>query len=337
VQLTYRPYKLKLKHPFKLAYGTRTETDIVLVELEHEGEIGYGEASLPPYLEETTESVGRFLNKIETDKLNPFQFREAVMYLTDLDVDNNAAKAAVDIALHDLLGKLVDKPLAALMGIEASESVPSSFTIGMSSIEELELKLKDANDFPIIKLKLGGDDDKTLVNNYLQCSDKPFHVDVNQGWKDSGQAAEMVSWLAEKGALLVEQPMPVEMLEETARLTESSPIPIIADESVKRLGDLAPLKGVFSGVNIKLMKSTGFFEAFTMIREARKLDFKVLIGCMAESSCAVTAAANLASLADWADLDAPVLISNDPFSGVKMENGELILPEGPGLGIEKIT
>jgi len=236
----------------------------------------------------------------------------------------------------DLLGKMENKTLAELMEIDTSNSVQSSYTIGMSEPGELAAKLKDARDFQIIKLKLGGRDDKTLVSRYLKISSKPYYVDVNQGWKDKGHALDMVSWLAEHKAMFVEQPMPVEMMDETAWITENSSIPIIADESVKRLGDLAPLQGVFNGVNIKLMKSTGIFEAVQMMEEARRMNFKVLIGCMAESSCAVTAAAHLASLADWADLDGPALISNDPFSGVKMRDGEMILPAGPGLGIQEI-
>ena len=336
MKLTYRPYQLELKHPFKLAYGTRTVTDIVLVELEHEGLIGYGEASLPPYLEESIESVGKYLDKIDTTQLDPFQFINTVVYLGELDTENNAAKCAADIALHDLLGKMEGKSLGALMSIPDAEPAPSSFTIGMSSASELETKLKDAEPYPIIKLKLGGEHDKQLVQDYLAVSDKPYYVDVNQGWSDSGLAMEMCLWLAEKDCLFVEQPMPVHMLRETAALTEEVSIPIIADESVKRLGDLDGLKGVFSGVNIKLMKSTGIWEATRMLEEARKLNFKVLIGCMAESSCAVTAAAHLAPLADWADLDGPSLITNDPFKGVKMEDGKLILPSGPGLGIEKV-
>jgi len=337
VKLTYRPYQLKLKHPFKLAYGTRTATDIVLVELEHEGHTGCGEASLPPYLGESVETVTAFLNKIDTSQLDPLRFRETVQYLGALDSDNNGAKAAVDIALHDLLGKMEDRSLADLMSIPASRPTPSSFTIGMSTRTELESKLKDASDYPIIKLKLGGDDDKELVKSYLDQSTKPYYVDINQGWKDRQYALDMAAWLAENECLFIEQPMPAGMIDETSLLTQGSSLPIIADESVRRLGDLAALKGVFNGVNIKLMKSTGIFEAIGMIEEARKMEFQVLIGCMAESSCAVTAAANLAPLADWADLDGPALITNDPFTGVKMENGNMILPSGPGLGIEKVS
>ena len=223
------------------------------------------------------------------------------------------------------------------MGIDLSKSVQSSYTVAMSAPGELEARLEDAEDFPIIKLKLGGKNDKELVNRYLNHSSKPYYVDINQGWKYPDSAMDMVNWLTEKGAMFIEQPMPVHMMAETARLTEQSSIPIIADESVQRLSDLASLKGVFSGVNIKLMKSTGIWEASRMMEEARAMGFKVLIGCMAESSCAVTAAAHLAPLADWADLDGPALISNDPFTGVKMKDGKMIMPTGPGLGIEKIA
>ena len=337
MKLSYSPYQLKLKHPFKLAYGTRAVTDIVLVELEHEGYTGFGEASLPPYLGDNIGTVTAFLNKVETSRLDPSRLRETVLYLDALDSGNNAAKAAVDMALHDLLGKMENRSLADLMGIPASRPTPSSFTIGMSTHDELVAKLKDASDYPIIKLKLGGNNDKELVKSYLAQSTKPYYVDVNQGWKDEKYALEMAAWLTEKGCLFIEQPMPVGMIKETSSLAERSSIPIIADESVKRLGDLADLKGVFNGVNIKLMKCTGIFEATRMIEEARSMEFQVLIGCMAESSCAVTAAANLASLADWSDLDGPALITNDPFRGARMQKGEMILPSGPGLGLEKVA
>ena len=223
------------------------------------------------------------------------------------------------------------------MGVPTSGFVQSSYTIGMSTQEEMKVKLIEASEYPIIKLKLGGNNDKKLVETFLEHSTKPYYVDVNQGWEDGKYASEMAAWLTENGCLLIEQPMPTGMIEQTSSLSEGSSIPIIADESVRRLEDLAALKGVFNGVNIKLMKCTGMFEAARMIEEARKMGLQVLIGCMAESSCAVTAAANLAPLADWADLDGPALITNDPFSGVRMENGNMILPSGPGLGLQKVA
>ncbi|MBL4577992.1 MAG: dipeptide epimerase, partial [Flavobacteriales bacterium] len=229
MKLTYRPYELLLKHPFKVAYGTRTKTDTVLVELEHEGYTGYGEASSPPYLGESTSSVSSFLDKLDSSQLNPLQFQDTVMYLDGVEKGNNAAKAAVDIALHDLLGKMEDKTLAGLMGIDLSKSVQSSYTVAMSAPGELEAKLEDAEDFPIIKLKLGGGNDKELVDRYLDHSSKPYYVDINQGWKEPQRAVDMVNWLTEKGAMFIEQPMPVHMMAETARLTEQSSIPIIAD------------------------------------------------------------------------------------------------------------
>ena len=199
MKLSYHPYQLKLKHPFKLAYGTRTSTDIVLVELNHEGYTGYGEASLPPYLAERIESVIAFLDKIDASRLDPFRFSETVLYLDEVDPGNNAAKAAIDIALHDLLGKMENKTLAKLMSIPTSGPVQSSYTIGMSTQEELKTKLVEASEYPIIKLKLGGNNDKELVEAYLEQATKPYCVDVNQGWKDEKYALEMAAWLTEKG------------------------------------------------------------------------------------------------------------------------------------------
>jgi L-alanine-DL-glutamate epimerase-like enolase superfamily enzyme len=194
-------------------------------------------------------------------------------------------------------------------------------------------KVKEAAEFKILKVKLGRDTDKEMIETIRSVSDVPLCVDVNQGWKDKNLALEMIFWLKEKGVEYVEQPMSKEKTEEIAWLTQNSPLPIIADEAVQRLTDVQSSIGIYSGINIKLMKCTGMREAHKMITLARANNMKVMIGCMTETSCAVSAAAQLSPLANWADLDGNLLISNDPYTGVKITDGKITLNDLPGIGI----
>ncbi|MBN4061599.1 MAG: dipeptide epimerase [Bacteroidetes bacterium] len=332
MKLHYFPYQLQFKHPFSTSHGTRAFTDVIFVELEHNGITGYGEAALPPYLEETPESVTTLLKKIDFSQFeNPLETDKILDEVDAIEKRNPAAKAAVDIALHDLAGKISSNSVAEIYGIEDSEMPDCTFTIGIGDAQSIKEKIKEAEPFNILKVKLGSENDKKAIEIITSETDKPFCVDVNQGWKDWRFAIDTVHWLAEKGAFLVEQPLPKEMLNESARIMEESPIPIIADESCQRLQDIERIKGAFSGINVKLMKSTGISEAHKMIKLAKELEMKVLIGCMSESSCGVTAAAHLAPLCDWADLDGPYLIKNDPFDGMKIANGKVHVSNGTGI------
>ena len=190
--------------------------------------------------------------------------------------------------------------------------------------------------FNILKVKVGLDSDRDMIQAIHSVTSLPLAVDANQGWKDRQQAIDMIHWLHEQGVVMVEQPMPKTQLDDIAWLTERSPVPIFADESVQRLSDIARLQGAFSGINIKLMKCTGMREAWKMVQATRALGMKVMLGCMTETSCAVTAAAHLSPLADFADLDGNLLISNDLFEGVTLTDGKLILPDRPGLGLIKL-
>ncbi|MBQ1337589.1 MAG: dipeptide epimerase, partial [Thermoguttaceae bacterium] len=198
---------------------------------------------------------------------------------------------------------------------------------------------KEALKFDILKVKLGRDkkSDREMIEAVRDVTDKPIAIDANQGWKDKVYALEMVEWLYERGIILIEQPMKKTKLDDIAWITERSPLPVIADESLQRLTDIPRLKGAFSGINIKLMKCTGMREAWKMLNLARALDMKVMVGCMTESSCAISAAAQLSPMVDWADLDGNLLVSNDIFDGVKTApNGKLILSDKPGLGLTKL-
>ncbi len=338
ILLSFRPYELQLKHTFTVAGNSRNTTPVVLTEIVYEGQTGYGEASMPPYLGESQESVIKFLNKVDLEQFkDPFMLDDILAYVDSIDKENRAAKACVDIALHDLLGKLVDKPLYRLWGINPDNTPMTSFTIGIDTPEVVKLKTEEAARFRVLKVKLGGGNDREMIETVRSVTDVPIYVDVNQGWKDKHQALDMVHWLAEQGIEFVEQPLPKTAVDDMAWLTENSPLPIIADEAFQRLGDVTAFKGIYSGINIKLMKSTGLREAHKMITVARAMDIKVMIGCMTDTSCAVSAASQLSPLVDWADLDGNLLISNDIYKGVEVIDGKVTLNELPGIGIRKLN
>jgi L-alanine-DL-glutamate epimerase-like enolase superfamily enzyme len=211
----------------------------------------------------------------------------------------------------------------------------TSFTIGIDTPEVVRRKTADAAPYRIIKVKLGRDNDRELIETIRSVTDKPITVDANQGWTDRDEALRMSEWLAARGIVFIEQPMPKAQVDDTAWLRERSPLPLIADESVQRLADVAKARGVFDGINIKLMKCTGLREAHKMITLARALDLKVMLGCMTETSCAISAAAQLSPLVDWADLDGALLIKNDLFDGATIVDGRITLPDRPGIGIVK--
>ncbi len=337
LKLTFWKYDLELTHTFTVAGFSRNTTPVILCKIDYEGFTGYGEASMPPYLGESQESVTKFLNKVDLNQFNdPFRLDEILDYVESVDKKNRAAKACIDIALHDLMGKIVNQPLYRLWGLTPENTPMTSFTIGIDTPEVVKLKTEEATRFKVLKVKLGGGNDKEMINTIRSVTDVPLYVDVNQGWKDKHAALDMIYWLKEKGIEFVEQPMPKTQIDDMAWLTEKSPLPTIADEAFQRLADVARFKGVYSGVNIKLMKSTGLREAHKMITVARAMEMNVMIGCMTETSCAVSAAAQLSPLVDWADLDGNLLISNDIYEGMKVIDGKVTLNNLPGIGIKKI-
>lgn len=335
--LRFRPYTLEMKHVFTVASFSRKTTPVVLIELEYDGIIGYGEASMPPYLGESQESVMRFLNKINLSAFHsPFETEEILHYIDHLETGNTAAKAAVDIALHDLLGKMMGQPFYKVWGLNPKRIPPTSFTIGMDTEEMIRRKVTEACQFKILKVKLGLDTDHMIIDTIRSVTDIPLCADVNQGWTNKEQALDMAHWLAEKNVVFLEQPMPKGQIDDMAWLTERSPIPTIADESCQRYTDIVRLKDVYTGINIKLMKCTGMREAKKMAELAKALEMKVMLGCMTETSCAISAAAQLAPLVDWVDLDGALLINNDLFDGMQVLDGECLLPDRPGIGIHPL-
>ncbi len=338
MRLSFRPYDLQLKHTFTVAGNSRDITPVVLTEIEHEGVVGYGEASLPPYLGESQGSAVAFLRKVDLNRFsNPLLIDEIHAYIDSIEEGNQAAKASVDIALHDLMGKINNQPLHELWKLDAEKTPITSFTIGIDNPEVVKQKIIEAKGFKVLKIKLGKGDDKKMINAVRSVTDVPLYVDVNQGWSDKYQALDMIHWLKDKRVVFVEQPLPKEQIDDMAWLTQNSPLPTIADEAFQRLPDVAVLNGVYSGINVKLMKSAGLYEARKMITEARALDMKIMIGCMTETSCGVAAAAQLSPLVDWADLDGNLLISNDVFEGLEVVNGKVTLNNLPGIGVRKIS
>ena len=338
MKLTFYPRELKLIDPFALAMMTRTTTPNVQVEIAYEGLTGYGEASLPPYLGETLEDALGFLKQVDLSSFqSPFETEDILARIDQIVPVQTAAKAAIDIAIHDLVGKLLGVPLYKIFGLSPDRIPPTTYTIGMDEPAVMRQKtLKVVEKFKILKLKLGRDNDKEMVETIRSATDLPLAVDVNQGWTDKQHAVDMIHWLKEKGVVLVEQPLDKDRIEESGWITERSPLPVFADESVKRLNNILSLKGCFTGINIKIMKSTGMREAWKMVALAKACGMKIMFGCMTETSCAIASAVHLSPVADFLDLDGNLLISNDLFQGVRLVEGRQLPSDLPGLGISKI-
>lgn len=338
MHLSFEPYELKLKHVFTVSSFSRSTTPDVQVRIDYDGYTGYGEASMPPYLGQTVESVCSFLKKVDLEQFpDPFCIDDILNYIDSLSPGDSAAKAAVDIALHDLVGKIIGAPWHRMLGLNPEKTPNTTYTIGIDTDEMVKLKTREvAGQFKILKVKLGTPRDREMIRAIREVSDLPIAVDVNQGWKNKKKALDEIFWLKEQGIVMVEQPMPKEMLDANAWLTERSPLPTFADEAIQRLKDIPAVKGAYTGINIKLMKCTGMREAWKMMNYARAEGMKVMIGCMTETSCAIAAAAQLSPAVDFADLDGNLLIANDIFRGTTVVDGKITLNQLPGIGIEKI-
>lgn len=337
--LTFRPYDAQMRHVFTIANSSRTTTPIVLTQIEWDGVVGYGEAAMPPYLGETQLSVIDFLKKVDLSRFStPFEIQDILTYVDAIAINNTAAKAAIDIALHDLVGKIIGQPWWKIWGFNPETTPNTSFTVGLDTEEVVREKTLEAAPYKVIKVKLGRDEktDKMMVDTIRSVTNTTICVDANQGWKDKHYALDMINWLNERNVNMIEQPMPKLLLDEAAWVTERSPLPVIADEACQRLTDIHKLKGAYHGINIKLMKCTGMREAREMVSLAKALHMRLMIGCMTETSCAISAASQLASETEWADLDGNLLISNDLYKGMLIVDGKITLNDLPGIGITKL-
>ncbi len=301
----------------------------------HDGISGYGEGAPIIRYHEDSEGARKAAESMRDYLLgaDPMQFSKIMQDVFRHVEDNWAAKAAVDISLMDWVGKKLGVPLYSYFGLDPKDAPLTTFSIGIDTPEVTKQKVQEAHDYPILKVKVGLDTDEETIGAVRAVSSKPLRVDANEGWKDKEEAVRKISWLEKQGVELIEQPLPASMIEETRWVRERVRIPIIADESCRRASDIPKLKDAFDGVNIKLDKSGGILEAYRMIYFAKSLGMKTMLGCMVSSSVSVTAAAHLSPLVDYADLDGNLLVTNDPFRGVLVERGKLVLPTGPGLGL----
>jgi len=338
MKISCKQFELELKHPFSISRFTRTSTPVMLLKIDYQGVIGYGEASMVPYMGESFETAQSFLSKVDLSGVqHPFNFQEIIAYLDHIAPGQPAIKAAIDIALNDINGKILNKPCYEIYDADPAKMPVTSYTVGIDTPEVIREKLKDAELFKVIKVKLGRDNDREIIETIRSMTNVPLYVDANQGWTDRLKAIDLIYWLHNKGVVLIEQPMDKNDLDGNAWLTGRSPIPLLADEAVQRLADMDNLKGAYHGINVKLMKSCGMYEGHQMILKARSFGMKVLIGCMSETSCATLAAAALAPLCNWADLDGPWLTKNNPYTNPTFVDGRYQLSNAPGLGLEGVT
>ena len=325
---------LTLRHTFRIAREASDKRKNVLLKLtDEDGVYGLGEAAPSVYYNQTAESVQERLRGMsESDFEDPYLREKILERAEGILGEQRSALAAVDMALHDWLGKRLGVPLYRLFGLNPAETPLTSFTIGLAEGEELLRKLEEAKEYPVLKLKLGTERDREIVSVVRSATTVPIWVDANAAWGFE-EAREKIKWLADEGVELVEQPLPAEDLEGLKRLTDLSSLPIIADESARTAKDVLRLRGCVHGINIKLSKCGGLSEALKMIHLARTQGIKIMLGCFIETSLSITAAAHLSPLVDYADLDGHLLIANDPFAGVEEKEGRLILPDRPGIGV----
>jgi L-alanine-DL-glutamate epimerase-like enolase superfamily enzyme len=325
---------LELRHAWGLSRGTWTARRNAFVRIERDGTVGIGEAAPIARYDETAEGAAAF---IETARpVLEGDLREYAARWSELEAvspGEHAAKAACDMALLDWTGKRLGVPLWRLLGLDPSAAPRTSYSIGLDEVPVMQQKVREASAFGVYKIKVGTRDDRKIIEGIRAVTAKPLRVDANEGWTSKEQALEMIDWLAGMGVELMEQPMPAAQLKDYAWLKERTKLPIFADESLMKASDIPVIAPYFHGLNIKLMKCGGIQEAVRMAGTARAMGLRLMIGCMIESSLGISAAAALTPLFDYADLDGNLLISNDPFRGVRTVGDRLVLEDKPGLGV----
>jgi L-alanine-DL-glutamate epimerase-like enolase superfamily enzyme len=332
MKLHWEPITLELRTTFRVAHGASDQRHNVLVYLDD----GVGEAAAVPYYGETQHGIIEYLKVLPDLGDDPFDMDAVIARRPS---GSRAARSAIDEALHDLWGKRLGQPLYKLFGLNPNNLPLTSFTIGMDEPEIMAEQAK-ASGHPILKIKLGGDKDEAILKAIRKATDSRLRVDANAGWSRE-QALQIIPRLVEYDLEFIEQPLAVDdvdgyfWLKDQLR-TQRIDIPIFADETAKTSHDVAKLAGAIDGVVVKTMKSEGIREALRMIHTARAHDMQIMLSCMVESSVGVTAAAHLAPLCDYADLDGPLLIKNDPYRGLKYDGAKMTLPDQAGLGVERL-
>lgn len=330
--------RLKLRHTWTTTMSSSEFRDTLHAKFTRDGVTGYGEGAPIVRYHEDAASGQKALepNVAFLNGANPFEFEKVMSELSRKIEGNFAAKAAVDIALLDWVGKKLNVPLYRMLGLDPQDAPITTFSIGIDTPETTREKVKEADAFPVLKIKVGLKTDEPTIEAVRSATKKPLRVDANEGWTDKEEAVRKINWLESQGVEFVEQPMPAHMIEETRWVRSKVHLPIIADEAATSPRAIPELANAYDGINVKLDKCGGIQQSLHMINVAKSLGMKTMLGCMVSSSVSVTAAAHLSPLVDYADLDGNLLIANDPFSGVKVVNGKLVLPNGPGLGLSKI-
>jgi L-alanine-DL-glutamate epimerase-like enolase superfamily enzyme len=328
--------ELRTRHPFIIARGGQSDYRTVWVRVrDGDGHEGWGEAVATRFYGETPESVMAALSHYATAlPADPLDLEEAERRWELMLQGNPAARAALSAALHDLAGKRLGVPVYRLWGLDPAKAPRSTFTIGLDTPERIRAKVLEAEQYPILKIKLGTDRDEEILRTIRDATDREIRVDANCGWTLK-RAIGMLPVLKEYGVTVLEQPLPPSELDGLAAVTRRSDIPVIADESCLTAVDIPPLVGKVDGINIKLAKCGSLREALRMIAVARAHGLMVMVGCMIESSIGITAAAHVTPLVDIVDLDGAALLANDPFSGATIDRGQVALPAGPGLGVRR--
>lgn len=329
MRLTYHTIDLELKHPFRIARSVTEVKKNVIVQIDE----GIGEAAPSQYYGENAETVIECLEKVK-DQLgdDPFQMEPILSSLDKKIAGNFSAKAAIDMALHDLVAKRLNLPLYQLLGLDGKIPLVTSYTIGIDTPEKMKQKTRQAKDFLVYKVKVGVENDVEMVKAVREVTDAKIRVDANAGWS-AEEALEKIHQLKEYGIEFVEQPIDPEDKAGLKKIKEEAELPIIIDEQLMTSNDIPDFVGLCDGINIKLAKCGGIREALRMIHVARAHGLKVMLGCMIESSVGIAAAAHLGSLVDFLDLDGNLLVSNDPYEGLILDKGKLYLSDLPGLGV----
>ena len=335
VMIEVKTKRLFLKDTWTISRNSSDYKDNVFVRIEKDGVSGYGEAAPNVRYGEDHKKTTDRINGLKSlfEKYDLWHFVDLKDEIFASITDQNCARCALDIAIMDWVGKKLNAPLYKIWGLDKSKTPLTSFSIGIDTIEVIKKKVRAADKYPLLKIKVGKDNDEEIIEAVRSITDKPIRVDANEGWKSKEVALEKIKWLQSMGIEFIEQPMPSDMIEETRWLRDRVDIPIVADEAVKTVTDIPKLAEAYDGINIKLMKAGGPQEALRMIYLARAMNMKIMLGCMIESAVAISAAAHLSPLVDWADLDGNLLLREDPYQGVGVEKGKLILNDQPGLGI----
>jgi len=327
-----------LRHTWTTTMSSSEYRDTIQVRLTSDGVVGVGEGAPIVRYHENAEEGKKAIDGIVPflEGVVPWHFEKVMSEVSRQVQGQFAARAALDVALMDWVGKKLNAPLYRMLGLDPADTPITTFSIGIDTPETTRQKVLEAEAFPVLKIKVGLNTDEATIAAVRSATRKPLRVDANEGWKDKEEAVRKINWLETQGVEFVEQPMPADMIEETRWVRSRVHLPIIADEAIVNASGIPKLVDAYDGVNVKLDKCGGIQQALRMLYVAKSLGMRTMLGCMVSSSVSVTAAAHLSPLVDYADLDGNLLVANDPYLGVTVRQGKLILPGEPGLGVKPV-